>query len=111
MGLITSPFLFLSGSGNSSLFTFYFESLSTDSKRSNYYATVDFSNSYLRLPNTLEYAGATINVYVRSTSAYGLKVTAGYLLNKTSYTIAVGQMVELVCVSTETTFIGWYLKE
>ena len=112
IGLITSPFKALLGNGNSTTFNYYFETLFSDGKCSNYYASPGISsNSRLNLPTSLDYAGATINVYVESTATYPLIIVPTYLINKTSYTIAKGQMVELVCIATETEFKGWYLKD
>lgn len=112
IGLITSPFKALLGNGNSTTFNYYFETLFSDGKCSNYYASPGISsNSRLNLPTSLDYAGATINVYVEATATYPLIIIPTYLINKTSYTIAKGQMVELVCIATETEFKGWYLKD
>ena len=54
---------------------------------------------------------ATINIYVLPTSSYNLGIDANYLLNKTSYSVSPGQMIELTCVGGDGTFTGWYLKE
>lgn len=111
-GIITSPFKALLGNGNSTTFNYYFETLFSDGKCSNYYASPAISsNSRLNLPNSVDYAGAKIKVYVESGATYSLIVMPTYLINKASYTIAKGQMVELVCIATDTTFIGWYLIE
>ena len=72
---------------------------------------MNFAGSHLRLPNTSEYSGATINIYVLPTSSYNLGIDANYLLNKTSYSVSPGQMIELTCVGGDGTFTGWYLKE
>lgn len=115
MGVLTSPFveLLAIGSGSPLRWRFTFNSPFSEGKRSNYYANVIDAGSYLSLPSSdSAFYGASVRVFVTKTSTYPLSIDAGSVLNKsTSFSIAVGQMVELVCVSTETTFIGWYLKD
>ena len=111
-GILTSPWApLLAVLTLPSRWNYKFETIFSDGKRSNYVAHVSTSDSWLELPSASSYYGASVRVYVNSTSTYGLKVETGYLLNKTSYTIAVGQMVELMCLNSDSGFLGWYLKE
>lgn len=111
-GIITSPFKALLGNGNSTTFNYYFETLFSDGKCSNYYASPAISsNSRLNLPNSIDYAGAKIKVYVEAGATYPLIIVPTYLINKTAYTIAIGKTVELLCISSDTEFKGWYLIE
>lgn len=111
-GIFSSPYAPLLGRLSlPSTWYYEFETLFTDGKRSNYVAYVTTSDSWLRLPNSSEYFGCKIGVFVRSNSTYGLKVETGSLINKTSYTIAVGQKIELECMNDSNGFIGWYINE
>lgn len=74
------------------------------------YCKCNLNNSYL-VPDIM-YAGQQVRVYVSKTSTYSLVIAAWRTLIKLfQFFIAPGSMVELVGISTNTTFIGWYLIE
>ena len=114
-GIISSPFVEILAMGGAAPYYkwyFKFNSPFSEGKCNNYIANVTLSNAYLELLPDIMYAGATVRVFVSKTSTYSLSIAAGELINKTvSVAIAPGSMVELVGISTNTTFIGWYLIE
>ena len=111
-GIFTSPFFPLLGVlTHASTYNYNFETAFTEGMRSNYFAHVSSSDSWLELPKSSVYHGASVRVYVDKNSTCGLKVKPEYLLNKKSFTIEVGQMVELMCINRESEFLGWYIIE
>ena len=111
-GIFTSPFFPLLGVlTHASTYNYTFETAFTEGMRSNYVAHVSNSDSWLELPKSSVYHGASVRVYVDKNSTCGLKIKPEYLLNKKSFTIEVGQMVELMCINRESEFLGWYIIE
>ena len=111
-GILNSPFVNLPGVlASPSTYNYNFETSFTEGMRSKYFTLVTNSDSWLDLPRSAAFYGASIKIYVDQNSTFGLKVKPEYLLNKKSFTIEVGQLVELVCINDEAGFLGWYIRE